>query len=106
MPLAKAFSDCLGLPEELITSETLQRGGWAPENSIESMTSGFRMLGLSQMKRIVLVTLIKRWMFNSTRAGVLETLSVGPLPPLGVWLSPGRGGWLWKDVRPVPRSGG
>lgn len=64
--------------------------GWAPEKSIESMTSGFRMLGLSQMRRTVLVTVIKGWVFSSTRAGVLETLSGAPFPP---WSLPFSRAW-------------
>lgn len=56
--------------------------GWASEKSIESMTSGFRMLGLSRMRRTDLVALIKGRVFNSMRAGVLETLSVDPVPAL------------------------
>lgn len=53
-------------------------GAEAPEKCIESMTSGFRKVGLSQM-RTVLVAPVKGWVLNSVRAEGLKTLCIGLL---------------------------
>lgn len=65
----------------VIASETLQQGSGSPRNALEKRTFGFRMLGLSQTRRAVLVVVVEGCGLSSVRSGGAGDPIYGPPPP-------------------------
>ena len=86
------MTEGLDLPRVVTASETLQQGSGSPRNALEKRTFGFRMLGLSQTRRAVLVVVVEGCGLSSVRSGGAGDPIYDLLPPPGsLPFSRGRG---------------
>ena len=74
------MTEGLDLPRVVIASETLQQGSGSLRNALENRTFGFRMLGLSQTRRAVLVV-VEGCGLSSVRFGGAGDPIYAPPPP-------------------------